>query len=149
MSGNADASIRYFAERGYIPAGPTRTVLLEYTIHRVSMQRLADLTSSKRYILDAVRRGRNQLVHRDLAAALDNLPFDDVVDRYGTPEPYVDDVIVDRLLAGVPVDIAPHDKPEYARRLHTVHGWNKSRTAAALGINGTRINRILAQEPAA
>lgn len=143
MSDTRMDAIRHLINTGYIPAAPTRALLETLTSEGVILQRLGGAIGTEPATLRKIRCGTVQWVHRSLAETLAALDVEDIIDRCSIPAAYVDELTLDRILAGERVVIAAYDKPAYARVLHTRHGWSANRISKVLRINWTRMPEIL------
>lgn len=143
-SPHADIALRSLLRRGYIDAAPTRAKLRQLYDAGVVTKYLAEGLGVNPPTLFNLRTGRAKAVRPELAAAIEHLSIDEAVDQYTKPRPYVDEVILHRILDGTPVTIAAHDKPAYAHALHA-HGWYKTWIADAIGVSGATINKILGE----
>ncbi|NKY60796.1 hypothetical protein [Nocardia flavorosea] len=143
MSGTTAGNSRYWLARGYRPAEPSRTKLRDLINQGVVPNRLANGLGVHSTTLNRIWQGRASFVHPNLAAAINRIDPETAIDQYSRGTPYVDAIILDRIISGADVTVAAVDKPAYARALYTEHGWNRNQIARKLGISWTRINHHL------
>ncbi|WP_280412657.1 hypothetical protein [Nocardia asiatica] len=130
------------ARLGYVDPAPTRARLIEIHQAGVSMYRLARITGVSESSLETIRSGAAKFAHPDHAATITKLDISEIVE-IANPTPYVDDIVLNRLLGGKDIKIASRDKPLYARALYG-KGWHKTRISRALGMSGASVNKALA-----
>jgi len=142
-TGDTTTAARYFASIGYVDADPVRAKLCNLVDAGVIIHRLAADIGTRSANLSNIRRGRTKYVNPRLATVINTLDIDMAVERYSKEEPPVDEIQLERIIAGANVTLASHEKPPYARALHE-HGWYKTQIARQLRMSGTAINAVLA-----
>ncbi|MFC4373263.1 hypothetical protein ACFO5K_04035 [Nocardia halotolerans] len=137
----------YFA-RGYLRVDETRDRLHDLINANVNLRDLAEAHGLGREALNRIINGRRRFVPKHLADTVADIDIDIAADRYPKPEPYLDNVTLDRIALGHQVAVASYDKPLYARALYKL-GWTQSRIARALTMSGAKARQAIEAEATA
>jgi hypothetical protein len=138
MTGKRSTMFRdLLLEAGYIDAEPVRRKLLEFTDAGITVYKVARTAGIPDRVLHRIATGSSQLIRPEYADSIHALTEQQIHEKYQRPEPYADEVVVQRLLRGIDIDVPAVDKPAYARALYAA-GWNKNQIALRLAMSWTK-----------
>jgi hypothetical protein len=129
----------WLLNHGYLDADETKRRLLAFRAAGVPYQRVAKLAGIPISTAHVVARGRQKTVRREHADRIATLS---ITEARACMIPYVDPVLIDRILSGKPSIIPYGDKKVYARALYA-RGWSTARIGKTLAMSGQSIREAL------
>lgn len=137
-----NSQAKFLISIGYVDAAPATERVRAFKQLGIKYRHIARLLQVSEDRVLKLAHGRSKLIAGDLMARLEAL---DPTEILAGLEPYVDEVLLDRIAAGQTVRIPFGEKNAYARALHTEYGWPKQRISDTMRMSGSAARHVTEQ----